>query len=80
MKRYLVKFHWLLSSQFGIEPQRFLQSLRGLASFLRDWLRFRQRYSGHLPSALEHFGLGHYGDPLDPQGHIKGIAHMAALL
>lgn len=23
--------------------------------------------------ALEHFGLGRYGDPLDPQGHIRGM-------
>lgn len=34
--------------------------------------------SGSLPSvssvhALEHFGLGRYGDPLDPDGHVKGI-------
>lgn len=30
--------------------------------------------------ALEHFGLGRYGDPLDPLGHEKGIANMARLL
>jgi hypothetical protein len=24
--------------------------------------------------AVEHFGLGRYGDPLDPEGHLKGIA------
>lgn len=30
--------------------------------------------------ALEHFGLGRYGDPIDPQGYIKGLANMAALL
>lgn len=24
--------------------------------------------------ALEHFGLGRYGDPLDPAGHLKGLA------
>jgi hypothetical protein len=23
--------------------------------------------------ALEHFGLGRYGDPIDPRGHEKGI-------
>lgn len=23
--------------------------------------------------ALEHFGLGRYGDPVDPQGHIRGM-------
>jgi SAM-dependent methyltransferase len=30
--------------------------------------------------ALEHFGLGRYGDPIDPQGHEKGLANMARLL
>ncbi len=30
--------------------------------------------------ALEHFGLGRYGDPLDPLGHRAGFANMAALL
>jgi SAM-dependent methyltransferase len=30
--------------------------------------------------ALEHFGLGRYGDPLDPRGHEKGIASMSRLL
>jgi len=30
--------------------------------------------------ALEHFGLGRYGDPIDPSGHDRGIANMARLL
>ena len=30
--------------------------------------------------ALEHFGLGRYGDPIDPLGHAKGITNMATLL
>ena len=30
--------------------------------------------------ALEHFGLGRYGDPLDPDGHVKGFSNMASLL
>jgi hypothetical protein len=30
--------------------------------------------------ALEHFGLGRYGDQIDPQGYEKGIANMALLL
>ena len=30
--------------------------------------------------ALEHFGLGRYGDPLDPIGYERGIANMAGLL
>lgn len=30
--------------------------------------------------ALEHFGLGRYGDPIDPQGHIKGLNSLTKLL
>lgn len=30
--------------------------------------------------ALEHFGLGRYGDPIDPQGFERGIRNMAILL
>lgn len=30
--------------------------------------------------AIEHFGLGRYGDPIDPAGHELGIANMASLL
>lgn len=30
--------------------------------------------------ALEHFGLGRYGDPICPDGHVKGLNQLAALL
>lgn len=30
--------------------------------------------------ALEHFGLGRYGDPLNPEGHVKGLQNIAKLL
>ncbi|WNO05822.1 DUF268 domain-containing protein [Rhodoferax mekongensis] len=30
--------------------------------------------------ALEHFGLGRYGDPVDANGHVRGFANMAKLL
>jgi hypothetical protein len=30
--------------------------------------------------ALEHFGLGRYGDPIDPVGYQRGLANMALLL
>lgn len=30
--------------------------------------------------AIEHFGLGRYGDPIDPKGHECGIANMLLLL
>jgi hypothetical protein len=30
--------------------------------------------------ALEHFGLGRYGDPIDPQGHLTGFRNLARML
>jgi len=48
VKPTLIKLHWLLSSQFGVDPQRFLRSLRGLPSYLRDWAAFRKGYAGRL--------------------------------
>jgi len=30
--------------------------------------------------AIEHFGLGRYGDPIDPLGYERGIANMARLV
>ena len=30
--------------------------------------------------AIEHFGLGRYGDPLDPKGHIKGFNNIIRML
>jgi hypothetical protein len=30
--------------------------------------------------ALEHFGLGRYGDPIDPSGHLKGFRSLIAIL
>ena len=175
-----IKILWILSSQFGLDPRRFLRSLHGLPAYLRDWRRFRQGYAGrmawmpclhdryeeggttkseyfwqdllvarmifkakpekhvdigsrvdgfvaHVASfreievfdvrpistkipgilikqedlmqsdtlpcggggycdslsclhAIEHFGLGRYGDPIDPQGYESGITNMVKLL
>jgi len=179
IKNTFIKLHWLLSSQFGLEPQRFLRSLRGVPAFVGDWVSFRKHYTGrmtfmpclhdryeeggaakseyfwqdllvarwifqaqpqrhvdvgsrvdgfvaHVASyreievfdvrpittkipgvvfkqadfmqpdalltaggycdslsclhAIEHFGLGRYGDPIDTQGYVRGIANMANLL
>lgn len=29
---------------------------------------------------IEHFGLGRYGDPIDPDGHLKGLKNMYEIL
>ncbi|MGB8294497.1 MAG: DUF268 domain-containing protein [Polyangia bacterium] len=182
-KRLLIKIHWILSSQVGVDPRRFVRALLATPAFVRDYARFRRAYRGraflrpclhdrfdeggatkdeyfwqdllvarwihqanpvhhvdvgsrvdgfvaHLAAfrtvevfdvrritseipgvtfsqrdmmdvssvssltasgagycdsisclhALEHFGLGRYGDPIDPKGYEKGIANMAGLL
>jgi hypothetical protein len=30
--------------------------------------------------AIEHFGLGRYGDPIDPEGHIRGLRSLQRVL
>lgn len=173
LKPILIKLHWLLASQLGLDPLILLRSLRGLPRFVVDWRKFSKHYAGCLTlmpclrdryqgitkseyfwqdllvarwiakaldvgsrldgfvahvaifraievfdvrpitttipgivfrqadlmqstrvqgvaggycdslsclHALEHFGLGRYGDPIDPLGHAKGITNMAALL
>ena len=177
LKNMLLRLHWLLSSQFGIDPRKTVFSLRGLPRYVKDFFLFRSGYKGrfeimpclhdwyeeggttrseyfwqdllvarmvfeakpekhvdigsrvdgfvaHVASfreidvldvrpitakipgvtfkqadlmnpvegmegyydslsclhALEHFGLGRYGDPVDPKGFEYGFAHMARLL
>lgn len=44
----LIKLHWVLASQFGIDPLRLMRSLRGIPHYLHDWRQFRKGYSGRL--------------------------------
>jgi len=30
--------------------------------------------------AIEHFGLGRYGDPIDPDGHLKGLENIYSMI
>jgi hypothetical protein len=47
-KTILIKLHWVLSKQFGIDPRIFLRSLRSLPVYLRDWASFRKAYKGNM--------------------------------
>lgn len=173
----LRRFHWVLSAQLGIDLIKMVGSMRGVARYTRDFLKFRERYAGHVEfvpclhdwyeeggatkseyfwqdllvarkiftarpqkhvdigsrvdgfvahvasfreievldirpitanipgitfkqvdmmnsatitsnycdslsclHALEHFGLGRYGDPIDPKGYESGIRNMASTL
>jgi len=181
-KSTVIKLHWFIASQLGLDPLRFIRSLWGLPRFIRDWWQFRRGHGGrlvfmpclhdrfeeggttkseyfwqdlvvarwihdanpqrhvdvgsrvdgfvaHVASfreievfdvrpvtsripgirfrqadlmdmvplstdgaeggycdslsclhAIEHFGLGRYGDPIDPRGYEQGLANMAVLL
>ncbi|MCR4308137.1 MAG: DUF268 domain-containing protein [Candidatus Berkelbacteria bacterium] len=55
------------------------------ADLMQGLVLFDSEENGYCDSlsclhALEHFGLGRYGDPIDPKGHEKGIANMSNLL
>lgn len=45
-----------------------------------DVAAFGQADSVSCLHAIEHFGLGRYGDPLDPDGHKHGFANIARLV
>ena len=55
-------------------------------SFIKADLMNRERaYENMTDSisclhAIEHFGLGRYGDTIDPQGHIKGFENIVRML
>lgn len=48
LKSTLVKFHWFLARQFGLDPLRFIRSLRNLPRFIRDRRQFSRGYHGRL--------------------------------
>jgi len=48
MKKTLIKLHWLLSSQFGLDPRIFLRSLRGLPDYFLNRAAFRKAYAGKM--------------------------------
>ncbi len=52
--------------------------LNNITYTIVDFTQLTQEYYNYTDSisslhALEHFGLGRYGDEVDPEGHIKGI-------
>lgn len=48
LKSTLIKLHWILATQFGIDARVFLLSLRGLPAYLRDWVNFRKSFTGNM--------------------------------
>lgn len=68
---------------FDIRP--ITTQIPGVTFKQADLMRPLERMEGYCDSlsclhALEHFGLGRYGDPIDSNGFERGFAHMARLL
>lgn len=60
-------------------------AIPGVVFTQADLMRMPQSMHGYCDSlsclhALEHFGLGRYGDPINPQGHALGLSNMAKIL
>jgi hypothetical protein len=43
-----------------------------------DWIECTDSLS--CLHTIEHFGLGRYGDPIDPDGHLKGLAQLKQMV
>jgi hypothetical protein len=48
MRNEMRRLYWIASTQLGIDPRRFLRSLRGVAPYLVDLRDFRRGYRGAL--------------------------------
>ena len=68
---------------FDIRPIN--SSIPGIIFRQADLMNFSDSMHGCCDSlsclhALEHFGLGRYGDSIDPSGYVSGLANMAKAL
>ncbi len=56
MRNFLLRVHWLLSVQFGLNFPRFIQSIRGMPRYFRDLRAFKQGCGGeieHVPCLFD---------------------------
>jgi SAM-dependent methyltransferase len=68
---------------FDIRPQS--SSIRNIVFRQIDLMATPSRFISYCDSisslhAIEHFGLGRYGDPLDPDGYLKGLENIYTIL
>lgn len=55
------KLIWVLDNQFGLNPYKFLKSLRGLIWFLNDLIKIKKVYKGeisYLPCLIDKYAEG----------------------
>ena len=48
MIRWMLKTYWILKSQLGVDPVKFMRSFGQVARYVRDLRKFRSGYSGRL--------------------------------
>jgi len=48
IKSKLIRIHWFLSIQLGIDPIRFIKAVFALPIYFRNYFTFRKRYSGRI--------------------------------
>lgn len=68
-----------------IDVRPLKKAIPGLHYLYGDAMNLESIKSGSIESlssfhAMEHFGLGRYGDPVDPEGYIKGAESMQRVL
>lgn len=68
---------------FDIRPVN--SQIPGVLFKQADLMNSSESFSGYCDSlsclhALEHFGLGRYGDPIDPRGYVAGLTNMTKML
>jgi hypothetical protein len=49
-----------------------------MAELPQEWLGCTDSLS--CLHTIEHFGMGRYGDPIDPEGHLKGLAQLKRMI
>jgi len=59
-------------------PNVIFHQLDLMAELPAEWLECTDSLS--CLHTLEHFGLGRYGDPVDPEGHLKGLERLRRML
>lgn len=68
---------------FDIRPQTtVVKNIRFVTADFMNIPESLKEYTDSLSSlnVIEHFGLGRYGDPIDADGHIKGLQNMYKVL
>jgi hypothetical protein len=48
VRTLLIRIHWLLTMQFGLDPIKMFRSICSLPRYVRDYFKFRRAYKGRI--------------------------------